>query len=250
MPTVTLKYFAIYREALGRQEERRAVPEGMTVAALHDDVIAAAPVLAPLRDTSRYVVNHAYVGGDAPLGEGDEVVFIPPVSGGTAGADPARLFRIVDEPLAIDPVAALVADPGAGAVITFAGVVRDNSRGRGVEALEYEAYAPVAERMLAQIADEMRVRWPVRAVAIWHRTGRLGIGETSVVIALSVPHRQEGFAACAYAIERLKEIVPIWKKEIYADGEVWIGSEAAYQQLPDRLAQAAPAESGQLPKRG
>jgi molybdopterin synthase catalytic subunit len=142
----------------------------------------------------------------------------------------------VEAPLAIEPIAALVADPGAGAIITFAGVVRDNARGRPVVALEYEAYAPVAERMLAQLADELAARWPVRRVAIWHRVGRLVVGETSVVIALSVPHRQAGFAACAYAIERLKEIVPIWKKEIYADGGTWIGSEAAYQALPDRRA--------------
>jgi molybdopterin synthase catalytic subunit len=94
----------------------------------------------------------------------------------------------------------------------------------------------VAERMLAQIADEMRQQWPVLRVAIWHRVGSLAVGETSVVIALSVPHRQEGFAACAYAIERLKEIVPIWKKEIYDDGAAWVGSEAAYQQLADRRA--------------
>lgn len=234
MPNVTVRYFAIYREALGRREERREAPAGATVADLHEEIVTGAPTLAPLRAISRYVVNQAYVAGDTILQEGDEVVFIPPVSGGAAGAT-SPLFRIVEEPLAVEPVAALVADPGAGAVITFAGVVRDNARGRGVQALEYEAYAPLAERMLAQIGEEVRARWPVLGIAVWHRTGRLAVGETSVVIALSVPHRQAGFAACAYTIERLKEIVPIWKKEIYADGAAWIGSEAAYQQLPDRL---------------
>jgi molybdopterin synthase catalytic subunit len=234
MPTVTLRYFALFREVLGRREERRAVPEGTTARDLLALLAEETPALAGLGGISRFIVNQVYVDGGTTLHEGDEVVFIPPVSGGEAGA--ARRFRIVDEPLAIEPVAALVADPGAGAIITFAGVVRDHARGKGVVALEYEAYAPVAERMLAQIASELAARWPVLRVAIWHRVGRLAVGETSVVIALSVPHRQEGFAACAYAIERLKEIVPIWKKEIYADGATWIGSEAAYQALPDRTA--------------
>jgi molybdopterin synthase catalytic subunit len=233
MPTVTLRYFAIYREALGRREERRTVPEGATVAALHDEIAADTPRLAPLRAITRFIVNEEYVGAETVLTEGDEVVFIPPVSGGAD--DATRRFRIVEEPLAVEPLATLVADPRAGAIITFAGVVRDNARGRDVQALEYEAYAPAAERMLAQIGEELCARWPVLAVAIWHRVGRLAVGETSVVIALSTPHRQEGFAACAYAIERLKEIVPIWKKELYADGATWIGSEAAYQRLSDRM---------------
>lgn len=235
MPTVTLRYFAFFREALGRREEQRIVPEGMTVGQLLAALADTTPALAGLRSLSRFVVNEEYVGGDTLLRDGDEVVFIPPVSGGMT-ADAPDAFRIVAEPLAVEPVAALVADPGAGAIVTFAGVVRDNARGKGVVALEYEAYAPLAERMLAQIAGELRARWPVLRVAIWHRTGQLGVGETSVVIALSVPHRQEGFAACAHAIERLKEIVPIWKKELYADGATWIGSEAAYQALPDRTA--------------
>jgi MoaE-MoaD fusion protein len=235
MPSITLKYFALYREARGQREERREVAAGTTVAELHAAIIAETPALAGLHTSSRFLVNQAYVPGDTALGDGDEVVFIPPVSGGEEDAA-ARPFRVVEEPLALEPVAALVADPGAGAVVTFGGVVRDNARGRGVLTLEYEAYAPVAERMLAQIGDEMRARWPVCRVAIWHRVGRLAVGETSVVIALSTPHRQEGFAACAYAIERLKEIVPIWKKEFYADGATWIGSEAAYQRLPDRKA--------------
>ena len=233
MPTITLRYFALFREALGRGEERRVVPDDATVAGVLESLVAEAPALDALRASTRCLVNQEYVMSDTRLADGDEVVFIPPVSGGAG--DPSR-FRVVGEPLQIEPLATLVEDPGAGAIITFAGVVRDNSRGRRVEWLEYEAYAPAAEKMLAQIGDEMAERWPVLRSAIWHRIGRLGIGETSVVIALSVPHRQEGFAACAYAIERLKEIVPIWKKERYGDGDVWIGSEAAYQQLPDRRA--------------
>jgi molybdopterin synthase catalytic subunit len=239
MPIVQLKYFALFREVLGRSDEQREVAVGQTAGQLLETLIAEAPALAALRASSRCLVNRAYVGPDHRLAAGDEVVFIPPVSGGQsspAPAEPVALphFRVTEASLNAATVTALVADPGAGAIITFAGVVRDNARGRGVNQLEYEAYAPAAEQMLAQIAAELSERWPVLRCAIWHRIGRLAIGETSVVIALSVPHRQEGFAACAYAIERLNEIVPIWKKEFYADGQTWIGSEAAYQALVDR----------------
>ncbi len=132
----------------------------------------------------------------------------------------------------LDPraVEALVESPAAGAIVTFTGTVRDNARGRNVVALDYEAYAAAAEKMLAQIGDEIRERWGIDRVAIAHRTGYLTPGEASVVIAVASPHRGEAFAACAYAIERIKEIVPIWKKEHYTDGAIWVGSEADYQR--------------------
>jgi len=108
--------------------------------------------------------------------------------------------------------------------------VRDTARGKAVRYLEYEAYPPAAEQSFRQIADEIRQRWGIDRVAIVHRVGRIEIGEASVVIAVASPHRAEAFDACRYAIDRLKQIAPIWKKEVYEDGEVWIGSEAAYQQ--------------------
>ena len=146
----------------------------------------------------------------------------------------AKLFEITDAPLSLDDAAARVTRPDCGAITLFSGVVRgETATGDGVRAtdfLNYEAYAGMAERTMAQIAEEMRARWPkVQAVCILHRTGRLEIGEPSVVIAVTTPHRGDGcFEACQYAIERLKAIVPIWKQENWADGQVWVeGPRAA-----------------------
>ena len=135
------------------------------------------------------------------------------------------MFRIVDGP--IDEVALenQVRTDADGAVIVFRGVARRQSRGREVVHLEYEAYPEMAEKVMAQIADEIKGRWPVSGVAIVHRTGVLEIGQASVVIAISAPHRGEAFLAAQYAIDRLKEIVPIWKKEVWSDGSQWIGWE-------------------------
>lgn len=134
-------------------------------------------------------------------------------------------FRVVDGPLEGLDLEGDVRTEADGAVILFRGVARRFSRGRDVVHLEYEAYAEMAEKMMAQIGDEMKARWPITNVAIVHRTGVLEIGQASVAIAVSAPHRGEAFAATEYAIDRLKEIVPIWKKEIWSDGSQWIGWE-------------------------
>ncbi len=133
-----------------------------------------------------------------------------------------KRFEITSEALSVDDVADRVADPTIGALVTFVGVVRDSTDGRQVNHLEYEAYADMAEETLQQIGDEIRARWPtVRHVAIVHRVGRLEIGDTAVVIALSAPHRPEVFDALRYAIDRIKEVAPIWKKEVWSDGAEW-----------------------------
>jgi len=168
--------------------------------------------------------NHEYVDLDDPLVDGDEIAVIPPVSGGDH-------FRVHEAELRPDSIATSVEHPGAGAINVFTGVVRDNARGRSVQALEYEAYPAAAEHQLARVADEMRERWDLLGVAIEHRFGKLQIGEASVVIAVSSAHRADAFEASAYAIQRIKEIVPVWKKEFYDDGETWIGSESDYQEL-------------------
>lgn len=133
------------------------------------------------------------------------------------------MFHIVEESLDIKAVVEHVENPAAGAVVTFVGTVRDHARGKRVLSLEYEAYPEMAERMLRQISEEIRARWEVCKIAVVHRVGRLQVGEVSVVIAISSAHREEAFEACRYAIDRIKAIVPIWKKEIYKDGECWIG---------------------------
>ncbi len=237
---VSVRYFAGMREALGRAEEAREIAPETTAGALFDEVAGEHPRLAGMKRATMLMVNQEYVGTDHPLVEGDEVAFIPPVSG---GSEPGDLFRVTADPLDARAVEAAVAGPAAGAILTFTGTVRDHARGQSVTALEYEAYVPAAKKMLARIGDEIRERWGVDRVAIVHRTVLLGVGEASVVIAVASAHRGEAFAACQYAIERLKEIVPIWKKESYADGATWIGSEADYQRETGRLPAASDGNS-------
>lgn len=133
------------------------------------------------------------------------------------------MIELTAEPLSVERCLEAVRGPGSGGIVTFVGSVREVSEGKRVRHLEYEAYAPMAIEKLQQVVDEARARWPVDAVAIQHRVGRLAIGEDAVVIAVSAPHRGEAFAACQYAIDRLKQIVPIWKKEFGESGEEWVG---------------------------
>ena len=162
-----------------------------------------------------YAVNREYAERDRELRDGDEVALIPPVSGGA--------FRVTEEPLSLEAVVAEVADERAGGIATFTGTVRRQSRGREVTHLEYEAYAEMAEDVMEKLAAELQGRHELCAVAIHHRVGRLEIGEASVVIAVSAPHRQAALDACREAIDTLKETVPLWKKEVYEGGEEWIG---------------------------
>ena len=162
-----------------------------------------------------YGVNRTYADPGQALREGDEVALIPPVSGGA--------FRLTHGPVNLTSVVVEVVDEQAGAIATFLGTVRARSRGRDVIALEYEAYEEMAEDVMAGIADELLARYDLCKVAMSHRLGRVEVGETSVAIAVSAPHRQDALAACADAIEALKARVPLWKKELYAGGEEWIG---------------------------
>jgi molybdopterin synthase catalytic subunit/molybdopterin converting factor small subunit len=162
-----------------------------------------------------YAVNRRYAEREQELADGDEVALIPPVSGGA--------FRVREEPLSLEAVVDEVTDESAGAVATFLGTVRRESRGRTVLYLEYEAYAEMAEDVMAQIASDLERRYDLWAVAIHHRIGRVEIGEASVAIAVSAPHRQDALAACKDAIDTLKQTVPLWKKEVYEGGEEWLG---------------------------
>jgi MoaE-MoaD fusion protein len=162
-----------------------------------------------------YAVNRQYVEPGSELADGDEIALIPPVSGGS--------YRLVDGPLDVGAVLREVEDPEAGAVASFVGTVRSCSRGRDVVHLEYEAYEEMAEEMLGQLAAALTERHGLCAAAIHHRLGRVDIGEASVVIAVSAPHRTAALDACREAIETLKTTIPLWKKEVYAGGEEWIG---------------------------
>jgi len=205
---VTVRLFAGLRERAGWSERE---VEGVT--RLGD--VWPALDLGGEPDGLLYAVNKEYAGREHELRDGDEVALIPPVSGGA--------FRLSGDALSLDAAVNEVRSERAGAIATFVGTTRVESRGRTVQHLDYEAYAGMAEKVMADIASSLQERYDLCAVAIHHRTGRVEIGDASVVIAVSAPHRQDALAACRDAIDTLKEQVPLWKKEVYEGGEEWIG---------------------------
>ena len=207
---VTIRLFAGLREQAGTGRRELDLQDGATVADVWPalDLGAEPPGLL-------YALNRAYTEPDRPLADGDEIALIPPVSGGA--------FRLTEGPVNLTAVVVQVVDERAGAIATFLGTVRAQSRGRNVIALDYEAYEDMAEEVIAEIAGEVQERYDLCKVAVTHRTGRVEVGETSVAIAVSAPHRQDALAACADMIEALKARVPLWKKELYEGGEEWIG---------------------------
>jgi molybdopterin synthase catalytic subunit len=205
-----VKLFAALREQRGAREVELELEDGSRV-----DAVWPALGLGDEPAGLVYAVNRSYAARDAVLVEGDEVALIPPVSGGA--------FRLSEEPLSLERVVAEVASDDAGAIATFVGTTRAQSRGREVVRLEYEAYAGMAEAEMERIASELKRRHDLVDVAIHHRVGPVEIGETSVVIAVSAAHRQAALAACKEAIDELKVTVPLWKKEVYEGGEEWIG---------------------------
>jgi MoaE-MoaD fusion protein len=207
---VQVRLFAALRERVGAGSLELELGEGATVGDVWPALALGAEPPGLL-----YAVNRAYVERTEPLTSGDEVAVIPPVSCGD--------FKLSGDPLSVGDAVAEVRDPAAGAIATFIGTTRAHSRGRDVLHLEYEAYEGMAQEVMADLAADLTRRHELCKVAIHHRVGRVDIGETSVVIAVSAPHRAAALAACHEAIDELKVSVPLWKKETYERGEEWIG---------------------------
>ncbi|MFQ3631010.1 molybdopterin converting factor subunit 1 [Roseiflexus sp.] len=224
--TIVVRYFAAHREITGCSDETLALAPGTTVEALWEMLTERYPRLAGYSGRLLFAVNQEFAVAEQELHNGDEVAFIPPVSGGAP-----RTFVVTPAPLDPTPLVAMVQARDMGAIVTFAGVVRDNFGGRKTAFLEYEAYPGMAEAVLEQIAAEARTRWNTGAIAIHHRIGRLEIGETAVLVVVAAPHRREAFEAAEWIMDRIKEVAPIWKKEHWADGEAeWVGDEKERKQ--------------------
>jgi MoaE-MoaD fusion protein len=216
---IQVLYFAVFRERLGLAEEALELRPGASVS----DAIAALaerhPPIAALRGRFRVARNQAFALDHEPLAEGDELALIPPVAGGSE----ARYARVLSAPLSLDRCVAQVSSPEDGGLVTFSGMVRRHSRGATIDHLEYEAYGEMAVREMLRLIEQIEAEVPGSRIAVEHRVGRLAIGDLAVVIAAAAPHRAEAFAACRAMIDRLKDSVPIWKKEIGTNGEEWIG---------------------------
>ncbi|MFL6275093.1 MAG: molybdenum cofactor biosynthesis protein MoaE [Blastocatellia bacterium] len=220
---ITALLFGQARETAGAAQLEIEVAPPATVAAAFAVLVAAHPKLAAMERSLLFAINEEYAGREQALNDGDRLAVLPPVSGG-AGAD---IIEITREPIDIPGLRARLLTGESGAVVIFDGVARNNTKGRRTRFLEYEGYEAMALKTMTQIADEVHERWPINHVGIVHRLGRIEITESSVVIIVASAHRGVAFEACRYAIDRLKKIVPIWKKEYFEDGEVWVENPEA-----------------------
>jgi molybdopterin converting factor subunit 1 len=256
---VQVKFFAIFREMIGVKTEAKEIVEGTTIEQLWKEYTSRSPRAANAR--AAYAVNQKLVQADHVLHDGDEVGFLPPVSGGQGKSKKVKAKSqriksktkkvknirgdshhsrmkkdalITRKTLDLNALYSRVAFPGAGAIILFSGVVRNNSHGKSVKHLEYEAYPAMAEQSMRDIIAEIHERWADARVAIAHRIGKIKIGESSLVIAVSAPHRPEAYAASRYAIERIKAILPVWKNEFATDGAEWVEGPIAGELPPEK----------------
>ncbi len=223
---IRVLYFAVFREKLGRDDDVVALADGSRVGDALAALAARHAAIDKLRGKFRVAVNQEFSDDDRELAEGDELALIPPVAGGAGTPDEpprARHVQLLATPLSLDRCVAAVAGAGMGGIVTFTGLVRRHSRGTLVEHLEYEAYGSMAVREMTRLCDEIEAEIAGTRLAVEHRVGRLEVGELAVVIAAAAPHRAEAFTACRAMIDRLKERVPIWKKEVGDDGSEWVG---------------------------
>jgi molybdopterin converting factor subunit 1 len=238
---VRVLFFGQLKEIVGVDQENADVSEGARVGDLFEGYGRRFPALREFRSSVAPSLNQEYVSWDASLATGDEIAFLPPVSGGaieTAEAD--DIFRIVHGPIDSDEFVESLKAPEDGALVVFDGFVRNSFKGHATEYLVYEAYEAMAYAKMLEIGVQIREKFPIHRLAIVHRLGRLEIGETSVLIAVSSPHRAAAFDACRYAIDTLKRTVPIWKKEYFVGGAVWAEGEIPSQKAISRSDESTP----------
>jgi MoaE-MoaD fusion protein len=228
MNRLRIRLFATLRERAHVSQFEREFPEGTTVDEIWERLKEEFPALRGYNDSVGFAVNQEYVEGGFRPRNDDEIAFIPPVSGGAGDLPWVGPIQIVRHRVDVIALERAVADPTAGAICTFTGTTRDNNAGRKVTRLEYEAYEPMAMSEMRKLAAEAGRRWNIFRIAITHRIGLVEVGETSVAIAVSAAHRAEAFEGCRFAIDRLKQIVPIWKKEYFEGGEIWVGCQSSH----------------------
>ncbi len=226
---VTVLLFGQAREMAGAESLELELEQPATVATAFAALKSRHPKLAAMEESLLFAVNEEYASRSEPLAENNRLAILPPVSGGEAEED---IFEITREPIDIPGLRARLVRGPSGAVVIFDGVARDNTKGRATLYLEYEGYTEMALLTMAQIGREVREQWPINRLGIIHRLGRVEISESSVVITVASAHRNVAFEACRYAIDRLKKIVPIWKKEYFEDGAVWVEGESAPPARP------------------
>jgi MoaE-MoaD fusion protein len=222
---ITALLFGQAREWAGASDIDIELEAPATVESAFAKLKSQHPKLAEMERSLLFAVNEEYASASDPLSDGDRLAVLPPVSG---GEDTTRdVFEITREPIDIAGLRARLLEGDSGALVIFDGVARNNTKGRRTLYLEYEGYEPMALRTMEQIGREIHERWPINRAGIIHRLGRIDVTESSVVIVVTSAHRKIAFEACHYAIDRLKKIVPIWKKEYFEDGAVWIENEEA-----------------------
>jgi len=231
---VRVLFFGQLKDIVGVAQEDAELSDGARVEDLFERYGRRFPKLAEFRASIAASVNQEYAGWREPLASGDEVAFLPPVSGGAHTTVAEDIFQIVREPIRVNELVENLKAPDDGALVVFDGFVRNNFKGRRTLHLEYEAYEPMALAKMREIGAHIRANFSIHRLLIVHRLGRLEIGETSVLIAVSSPHRGAAFDACRYAIDTLKRAVPIWKKEFFAGGAAWAEGEVPSQEAISR----------------